>query len=95
MGIIKLRSKDKLKRLKITVFEDKQKCLKSLKHNIKLQNNWWSRHKLSSTIKRTLKNRCLITGRGQSINKNFKISRLEFARWVENRILTDVKKASW
>jgi ribosomal protein S14 len=92
---MQLNNKDKIKRLKIDIFENKQKCLKSLKHNRKLRCSWWSRHKLSSLPKRRMRNRCIVTERGKAINKSFKLSRLEFSRWVKYKILFGVKKSSW
>lgn len=92
---MKLNSKDKKKRLKLDRVEDKQKCFKSLKKNMNLWCYWWARHKLSSLPTRQIRNRCIITERGMSINKTFKLSRLEFSRWVKYKILSGVKKASW
>jgi len=96
MGIMKaLVSKDKIKRLKIHIYEEKQQCLKSLKHNKNLNLIWWSRHKLSTYPGRKAKTRCIITGRGKSINQTFKLSRLEFSRWAIINVLPGVFKSSW
>lgn len=54
---MKLNSKDKKKRLKLDVVEDKQKCFKSLKKNMNLWCYWWARHKLSSLPTRQIRNR--------------------------------------
>ena len=96
MGVMKaLILKDKFRRSKITIFEDKQKCLKSLKHNRKLNIIWWSRYKLSSLPFREINTRCAITGRGKAVNRNFKLSRLEFRRWAALNILPGIHKGSW
>lgn len=80
---------------KLYLFEDKKKSLKSLKHNVKLQVNWWARHKLSATPLKKVNTRCILTGRGKSINQSFKLSRLELARWVRLKILVGVDTGSW
>jgi len=96
MGIMKILSvKDQRKRAFIHKSEEKQKCLKSLKHNHKLGLNWWSRHKLSTLPPRIYNNRCIMTSRGKSVNKSFKLSRLEFRRWVNIKLLPGLVKSSW
>jgi ribosomal protein S14 len=87
--------KERKRRLKIELFEEKKVCLKSLKHNRKLGLIWWSRHKLSVFRGRRVNTRCIITGRGKAINKTFKLSRIEFRRWTILNILPGVIKASW
>jgi ribosomal protein S14 len=90
-----LNFKDKIKRSKILVSENKKKCLKSIKQNINLWCSSWSRHKLASTFYQKIKNRCIITKRGQSIKRDFKLSRLELKRWVNHKRLFYVKTSSW
>jgi ribosomal protein S14 len=92
---MRLNYKDRLKRSKIPLFENKKKCFKTLKINKKLWSSWWSRHKLSSFPKQRIKNRCIITQRGRSIKRHFKLSRIELKRWVKHRILFGVKISSW
>ena len=92
---MQLNIKDKKKRVKRYLFENKQKCLKSLKQNRILKCSWWSRHKLSSLPTCRIRNRCIVTERGKAINKTFKLSRLEFRRWAQSKILFGVKKSSW
>ena len=41
-----------------------------------------------------LRNRCIVTNRGKAINKTFKLSRLEFRRWVRDFLLPGVEKSS-
>jgi ribosomal protein S14 len=95
MGIKKLKLGDKKKRLNIELVENKQQFLKCLKHNQKLKSRWWSRHKLSSILKRRIRNRCIITGRGKSVIKYFKLSRIELSRWTGNKKLPGIERASW
>lgn len=87
--------RDRLKRGTIEKNEQKQKCLRSLKHNRKLMVIWWSRHKLTSLPGRKIRNRCIVTGRGKAINKSFKLSRLEVIRWVKDKKLPGIEKSSW
>jgi ribosomal protein S14 len=95
MGIIKLQYRDKKKRLMIGFVENRQQCLKCLKHNKKLKSSWWSRHKLSSLTKRKARNRCILTGRGKSVIKYFKLSRIELTRWITNIKIPGLNRASW
>jgi ribosomal protein S14 len=89
--------KEKTRRFKIYKLEEKRKCLKSLKHNRKLGLIWWSRHKLSGGKKpKTPHSMCIVTGRGHAINKTFKISRMEFRRWVNaHKVLPGLHTGSW
>jgi ribosomal protein S14 len=96
MGIMKASIiRDIIKRSKIHVIEEKQQCLKSLKHNKKLGLIWWSRHKLSGLPSRKVNTRCIITSRGKSVNQTFKLSRLELRRWASIKILPGVITGSW
>lgn len=92
---MQLNCKDKIKRLKIFRLETKKKCLKSIKTNNILVCSWWSRHKLCSLTQLKIRNRCLITQRGKSIKKSFKLSRIELKRWVKNKRLFGINTASW
>jgi small subunit ribosomal protein S14 len=95
MGIKKLKPRDKKKRSNIELVENKQQYLRCLKHNKKLKSSWWSRHKLSSLIQRKMRNRCIITGRGKAVIKYFKLSRIELSRWIKNKKLPGLERASW
>lgn len=90
-----IKERDKIKSSKVYFFEEKRKCLKVLKHNKKCNALWWSRHKLSSLPFKTVKTRCIITGRGNAVNKTFKLSRHELSRWASMQILPGLFKASW
>jgi ribosomal protein S14 len=92
---MQLNYKDKKKRSKVFIFENKKKCFKSIRANNTLLCSWWSRHKLCSLSQLKIRNRCLITQRGRSIKKNFKISRIELKRWVNNKMLFGINRASW
>ena len=92
---MQLNYKDKIKRSKVFKLEDKKKCLKSIKTNNILVCSWWSRHKLSSLTQLKIRNRCIITQRGKSIKKGFKLSRIELKKWGQNKILFGLNPASW
>jgi ribosomal protein S14 len=92
---MQLNYKDKKKRSKVFRLEDKKKCLKSIKINKTLMCSWWSRHKLCSLEQLKIKNRCVITQKGRSVKKPFKLSRIELKRWVKNKILFGINSASW
>jgi ribosomal protein S14 len=92
---MQLNSKDKKKRSKIFILENKKKCFKSIKKNKVLLCSWWSRHKLCSLTQLKIKNRCLVTQRGKSIKKDFKLSRIELKRWVKNKIIFGMNTSSW
>ena len=92
---MKLNYKDKIKRSKVYRLENKKRCFKSIKTNNSLACSWWSRHKLCSLAQLKIRNRCIISQRGKSIKKNFKLSRIELKRWVKNKILFGMNTASW
>lgn len=75
--------------------EESQKCYRILKANSIFPLSWWSRHKLCIIPPKKLRNRCIVTNRGKAINKTFKLSRLEFRRWVRDFLLPGVEKSSW
>jgi ribosomal protein S14 len=87
--------KDKQHRLRFLKQEEKIFALKTLKANAKSSINWWARHKLDTFAPSSYKNRCLITSRGPSTNRSFKLSRLEFRRWALMSKLPGVTKGSW
>ena len=90
-----IKERDILKSSKMSFLEEKQKCHKTLKHNKKCKALWWSRHKLSSFPSKKPKTRCIITGRGNAVNKTFKLSRHELSHWAAMQILPGLFKASW
>jgi small subunit ribosomal protein S14 len=42
-----------------------------------------------------LKNRCLLTGRGNSINRIYRISRIQFRKLGQEGFINGLKKSSW
>lgn len=94
MGIMKAPSlRDKAKRSKLVNFEQKNKSLKSLKINKILKLTNWARLKLDTNPFFTVRNRCILSGRGKAINRDFKLSRLEFRRNTAK--LPGLEKSSW
>lgn len=87
--------KDKSFRKTYAKQELKLRCLKFLKINPKLSCTWWARHKLACFSRQIHKNRCLVTYRGPSTNREFKLSRLEFRRWAQASKLPGLVKGSW
>jgi ribosomal protein S14 len=87
--------KDKRHRLSFLKQEEKICALKTLKINPNAKCNWWARHKLDTLAPSTYKNRCLISFRGPSTNRAFKLSRLEFRRWALASKLPGLVKGSW
>ena len=90
-----IKERDILKASKMHFSEEKKKSLKTLKHNRKCNALWWSRHKLSSLPFKKPKTRCIITGRGNAVNKTFKLSRHKLSNWALMQILPGLSKASW
>lgn len=88
--------RDKKKRQNLCKIEEKKNYLKSLKLNAKLHLNFYSKKELENFPKKNFKNRCIITGRGHSVNRDFKLSRHEFSLSFKNsRMLPGLRKASW
>ena len=87
--------KDRYSRQNFILYENKVLLLKTLKINPYLSLQWWARHKLDSFPNRVYKNRCLVSTKGRSVKKDFKLSRNELKRWVQAQILPGVVKASW
>ncbi len=61
---------------------------------IKIQNKFFD--KLSFNYSKIrIKNRCVLTSRGKSINKNLKLSRITFRKLASDGLLLGIKKSSW
>ena len=43
----------------------------------------------------SFKNRCLVTGRGNSIFKEFRLSRVAFREKASNGLLSGIKRSTW
>jgi small subunit ribosomal protein S14 len=96
-----LNLKDKIRRNKFSHFENERLRLKSLIYNRKLQKQirWLYSIKLSSLPKDAsqtrIKNRCLITNRGQSILRIFHLSRITFKEYIGLNYIAGIRKSSW
>ena len=61
---------------------------------IKMQSKFLD--KLSFNYSKTrIKNRCVLTSRGKSINSNLKLSRITFRKLASDGLLLGIKKSSW
>ena len=71
--------------------------LKKLHHKKKLTNvTKVVNLQANSQLKKTrIKNFCLISGRSRSTYRNYKISRLEMKKLIENGVLPGFSKGSW
>jgi small subunit ribosomal protein S14 len=92
--------KDKKIRYKFYKSECTQKFLKSFQKNSVLSNfqTWWVmfQPKLNNfTSKVKIKNRCLLTGRGSSISRCYKFSRITFRLFAREGLICGLKKSSW
>ena len=87
--------RDMQKRKLIPQNQERNRCLKALKLNSKLNYQSWSRLTLGSQSITKVKNRCIVTNRGRAINQAFKLSRLEFCRWAKLSKLPGLEKSSW
>ena len=45
--------------------------------------------------KTLFKNRCIITGRGRSISRQYRLSRLMFRELSRDNLISGIKKSSW
>jgi ribosomal protein S14 len=96
-----LIEKDKKRRYLYANYEKKYLILKYLTQNINLplQVRQKAQEKLSNLplhgSKVRLRNRCVLTGRGRSVYKKFRLSRLMFRQLALQGELTGVKKISW
>lgn len=90
-----LNVKDQKNRFKNVQLNIKKKYLKSLKSNSTISQRFCSKSILSTFLLIKKRNRCIVTGRGRAILKDFKLSRLEFSRIAKRLNLPGVKKASW
>lgn len=96
MGVMKaVIVRDILKRKLVPKNEEKNKHLKALKLNSKLNLQSWSRFKLGSQPYTKFNDRCIVTKRGKAINQTFKLSRLELCRWAKFSKLPGLVKSSW
>ena len=96
-----LNLKDKVRRNKFSHFENERLRLKSLVYNRQLpkQIRWFYSIKLSSLPKDAsqtrIKNRCLVTNRGQSVLRIFHLSRITFKEYIGLNRIAGIRKSSW
>lgn len=91
--------KDLQKRKSVLTSETKQIILKSIKKNEKLvkATRWNASITLTDkqipTFPVQLKKRCIVTGRKNILNKNYRLSRLSFLRYARNGLISGLKKS--
>ena len=96
-----LNYKDKVRRQKFLFFESERLRLKSILYNRSLPSNFrlLYSYKLAALPKDAsqtrLKNRCLITNRGQSVYRFFHISRITFKEFVSFNRISGIRTSSW
>jgi len=96
-----LIERDKKKRILIKKYEKKRQAYKSIINNYKVLADvrWNASIQLSELPKNSSpvksNNRCIITGRGKSVGRSFKISRLVFRELGRYGKISGLKKSSW
>jgi small subunit ribosomal protein S14 len=96
-----LVEKDKLRRYLFEKFEKKRLCLKalSLDKRLDLSSRLFFKMKLNllkkNGSKTRIKNRCVFTGRGRSVIRYFRMSRLQVRDLYMKGVLHGVRKSSW
>ncbi len=82
-------------------YELKRKILKSTiyNENVSLKEKFFSQLLLSNLPKNSsvtrIKNRCVITGRSQSVYRKFKMSRIQIKTQLSKNNITGLRKISW
>ena len=94
--------KDQKRRLQVAKFEFKRLHYKALTQDRRSLSSdlRYYFYKLLSRLPRNssktrIRNRCVITGRGRSVYKLFRISRIAFREYAAQGALIGIKKASW
>ena len=93
--------KDKQFRTSFKKNEMKRQFLKRLARNEKLNSNerWMAQIQLDRFSKKRsavrVRNRCVLTFRGRGLEKNLKISRIEFRNKSSNGLVPGLKKSIW
>lgn len=93
--------RDKKRRRLSSKYELKRLKQKSVLYHTSLpqQIRWQASYTLSKFPKDSsparIKNRCILTGRSRSIDRIFKISRIQLRQLALQGLLPGVKKASW
>jgi ribosomal protein S14 len=96
-----LNYKDKVRRKKFFHLEDERLRLKFLMYNRNLPDALRELYSLKlSTLSKDvsqvrLKNRCVITNRGQSVYRLFHLSRISLKEFAELNHISGIRKSSW
>lgn len=96
-----LNYKDKTRRLKFVFLESERLRLKAILYNRKLPQNIRAFYaiKLSTLSKNAsqvrIKNRCVITNRGQSVYRLFHLSRITLKEFISYNRIASIRKSSW
>jgi ribosomal protein S14 len=96
-----LLQRDKIRRVIFENFEKHKLCLKALSKDKRLPLSFrtFNKLKLNSFIKNSsktrIKNRCVVTGRGRGVLRNFRMSRIEVRQLQMKGLLYGVRKSSW
>ena len=96
-----LTVKDIYRRKQFSLFESEKLRLKSIIYNRELPYSLRVLYSLqltmvprnSSAVR--IKNRCLITNRGQSVYRFFKLSRISLKEFIGNNRFVSITKSSW
>lgn len=96
----KLYIKDKKQRIKFFKFYIKILCLKSIHSNLNLTINLRLKSflllkTLSKNSRIKIKNRCIFSNRGKSIESKLKISRIVFRNLISKGLISNILKDSW
>jgi small subunit ribosomal protein S14 len=97
-----LIQKDKRVRKSNFKYERQRLLLKSMLYNTEITSKdqrWQASTLLSNLPKQSsrtrLKNRCIITGRGRAIHRDFRISRIKVRDLIRFNSIFGFKKSSW
>lgn len=92
-------SKDKRKRICTKKQELKRLVLKYRMRQSRFQKKWFIHASLSKYLskgsKTRFKNRCLLTGRGRSVYRPFRLSRIVLRELVSLGMVSGMRKSSW
>lgn len=96
-----LNIKDKIRRVKFLSIENERLRLKSILYNRSLSKNIRFLYTIKLGVlpkdgsKVRIKNRCIITNRGQSIYRLFNVSRITLKELIGLNRIVGIKKSSW
>jgi ribosomal protein S14 len=97
----KLIERDKKRRRLVLQYEKKRLIFKSIlaNNNLELRTRWKAGLELSSLPKNSSKtrltNRCILTGRARSVDRELKISRICLRELAGLGKISGLKKSSW